>query len=210
MKWSLSKASQTGLLVLGLMLAVFVTGCETTGGAAASAPVPSTASDPNALGPDLLRAGDRIRIVISDIPDATLPTEQQVPEDGKLTLPKGVEINLLGKKRTDIEKEIQDIYVNQRRIYRRMSVIIERLSLSISIGGEVRSAGPIAYLGDMTVTKAINAAGGFTEYADRTSVIVTRANRQQLIINVKKALSDPKLDVPMYPGDSIYVKRSIL
>ena len=210
MKWSLSKASQTGLLVLGLMLAVFVTGCETTGGAAASAPLPSPASDPNTLGPDLLRAGDRIRIVISDIPDATLPTEQQVPEDGKLTLPKGVEINLLGKKRTDIEKEIQDIYVNQRRIYRRMSVIIERLSLSISVGGEVRTAGPIAYLGDMTVTKAINAAGGFTEYADRTSVIVTRANRQQVFINVKKALSDPKLDLPMYPGDSIYVKRSIL
>jgi protein involved in polysaccharide export with SLBB domain len=210
MKWSLSKATQTGLLVLGLMLVVFVTGCETTGGAAASAPLPSPASDPNTLGPDLLRAGDRIRIVISDIPDATLPTEQQVPEDGKLTLPKGVEINLLGKKRTDIEKEIQDIYVNQRRIYRRMSVIIERLSLSISVGGEVRSAGPIAYLGDMTVTKAINAAGGFTEYADRTSVIVTRANRQQVFINVKKALSDPKLDLPMYPGDSIYVKRSIL
>ena len=30
MKWSLSKATQTGLLVLGLMLVVFVTGCETT------------------------------------------------------------------------------------------------------------------------------------------------------------------------------------
>jgi polysaccharide export outer membrane protein len=204
------KASQTGLLVLGLMLAVFITGCETTGGDAGSSLVPSAASDPNVLGPDLLRAGDRIRIVISDIPDATLPTEQQVPEDGKLTLPKGVEINLLGKKRTDIEREIQDIYVNQRRIYRRMSVIIERLSLSISVGGEVRTTGPIAYLGDMTVTKAINAAGGFTEYADRTAVIVTRANRQQVIINVKKALSNPKLDLPMYPGDSIYVKRSIL
>ena len=91
-----------------------------------------------------------------------------------------------------------------------MSVIIERLSLSISVGGEVRTAGSIAYLGDMTVTKAINAAGGFTEYADRTAVIVTRANRQQVFINVKKALSNPKLDLPMYPGDSIYVKRSIL
>ena len=210
MKWFLSKASQTGLLVLGLMLVVFVTGCETTGGAGASAPVAAPASDTNALGPDLLRAGDRIRIVISDIPDATLPTEQQIPEDGKLTLPKGVEINLLGKKRTDIEREIQDIYVNQRRIYRRMSVIIERLSLSISIGGEVRTAGPIAYLGDMTVTKVINAAGGFTEYADRTTVIVTRSNRQQVFINVKKALRNPKLDLPIYPGDSVYVKRSIL
>ena len=189
----------------GVVLGFFLVGCEIPAGVADS----SVPSDINALGPDFLRAGDRIRIVFSDIPDATAPAEQQVPEDGKLTLPKGVEINLLDKKRTDLEKEIQDIYVNQRRIYRRMTVIIERLGLSISVGGEVRAPNPIAHLGDMTVTKAINAAGGFTEYADRTAVIVTRANRQQVIVNVKKALNNPRLDLPVYPGDAVYVKRSI-
>lgn len=192
------------LVVLGLTLA----GCETlsNGGPPMAQPKASDTSS------DILRVGDRVRIIYLDIPDApATPSELQIPEDGKVLLPKGVEINLANKKRTDVEKEIQDIYVNVRRLYPRMTVNIERQALVISVGGDVRTPSFVPHSGEMTVTRAINAAGGFNEFANRAKVQVTRAaTKQQIIVNVKKAQDDPKLDLPVYPGDVIFVPRRIL
>jgi protein involved in polysaccharide export with SLBB domain len=88
---------------------------------------------------DYLRPGDRIKIVYNDIPDAPTPTEQVVPEDGRIILPRGVEVVVIGKKRTDVEREIASIYVDEKRIYRFITVTIERMASFISVGGEVRS-----------------------------------------------------------------------
>lgn len=160
---------------------------------------------------DYLRPGDRIKIVYNDIPDVPTPTEQVVPEDGRILLPRGVEVVVIGKKRTDVEREIASIYVDEKRIYRKITVTIERMASFISVGGEVRMPSSVVYRGDMTVTAAIAAAGGFTEYANRSRVVVTRAaNKKQINVNVRKAVSDPKLDLLLYPGDQVHVPRSIL
>jgi protein involved in polysaccharide export with SLBB domain len=59
------------------------------------------------------------------------------------------------------------------------------------------------------VLSAIDAAGGFTEFAKRSGVIVTRgSNKRQMTVDAKKAIVDPKLNLPLYPGDSVYVPRS--
>jgi len=160
---------------------------------------------------DYLRPGDRIKIVYNDIPDVPTPTEQIVPEDGRILLPRGVEVVVIGKKRTDVEREIATIYVDEKRIYRKITVTIERMASFISVGGEVRLPSSVVYRGDMTVTAAVAAAGGFTEYANRSRVVVTRAaSKKQITVNVRKAVSDPQLDLLLYPGDQVYVPRSIL
>jgi polysaccharide export outer membrane protein len=194
-------------MVLALAASMVFSGCETP------APANQTQVAPKdmTINQDLLRAGERIRIIYLDIPDAPTPTEQQIPESGKLTLPKGVEVMFANKLKTDVEKEIQDIYVNQRRLYPRMTVNIERQGLTVSIGGEVRTPGSVLHSGQMTVTRAINAAGGFTEFALHSDVVITRAiSGQQIHVNVDKALKKPALDVPVYPGDSVLVRRRIL
>lgn len=192
--------------LLAFLTLACLAGCESASDRKPHVPVTQPQSS------DTLRVGDRIRIIYLDIPDAPAqPTEQQIPEDGKLLLPKGVEIGFAGKKRTDVEREIQDTYVNKRRLYPRMTVIIERLNLIVSVGGEVRTPGFVPHSGEMTLTRAINAANGFTEFAERTAVLVTRATtKEQIVVDVKKALKDPSLDVPIYPGDVIHVKRKIL
>ena len=190
------------------MCALLFTGCQTDSDTATAVPSVKSAS---VLGMDFLRSGDRIRIVFSDIPDATPATDEQIPEDGQLTLPRGVEINLLGKKRTDVEKEIEDLYVNQKRIYRKIKVTIERLGLFISVGGEVRTpSGTVPYIAGMTLTTAINAAGGCTEFANRRVVQIKRANGETLKVNLRKAVDDPKFDIPLYPGDTVHVHRTLL
>ena len=199
-----------------LVAALMVSGCQTGSDTETAKPAPAvsgTAAKANSgavLGMDYLRSGDRIRIVFGDIPDAPTPTDDQIPEDGKLTLPKNVEINLLGKKRTDLEKEIEDIYVNQKHIYRKIKVTIERLGLFISVGGEVRTpSGTVPYIAGMTLTTAINAAGGCTEFANRRAVQIKRANGETLKVNLRKAVDDPKSDIPLYPGDTVHVHRAL-
>lgn len=200
----------------GLVLGLLISGCATTNPGTSSSPAPAGAGDAAApktsdvLSADYLRVGDRIKVVYNDIPDVPVPTEQVIPEDGRILLPRGVEVNVLGKKRTDVEREIASIYVDEKRIYRRITVTIERMASFITVSGEVRAPSAVVYRGDLTVTAAIAGAGGFTEYANRKEVTVTRAaNKKQVKVNVRKAVSDPQLDLPLYPGDQVYVPRSV-
>jgi hypothetical protein len=56
---------------------------------------------------ETLRVGDRIRIIYLDIPTPPPAVEQVIPEDGKLTLHMGVAYNFAGKKRNQVEREIE-------------------------------------------------------------------------------------------------------
>ena len=65
------------------------------------------------------------------------------------------------------------------------------------------------YPGQMSViVKAISVAGGFTDFAKKTNVRLTRGGHTQ-VINVDKANKDPRYDAPVFPGDTILVKRRL-
>ncbi len=200
-------------MILKLMLvafaAVVLSGCqtlETTPPVASGQPPVSSEGGQNL---DTLRVGDRIRVILYDIPTPPPAVEQVIPEEGILSLHMNVEYNFAGKKRTDAEREIAAIYTEQRKIYKKITVVIEKQATFVSVGGEVRSPSSIVHRGDLTVLGAIDAAGGFTTFARRTKVILTRGNnKRQIYIDAKKAISDPALNLPLYPGDSIYVPKS--
>lgn len=155
-----------------------------------------------------MRAGDRVRVILYDIPTPPPAVRQVIPENGILSLHMNVEYKFAGKKRADAEKEIALIYTDDRRIYKKITVVVEKQATFISIGGEVRNPSSLVHRGDLTVLSAIDAAGGFTEFAKRSGVIVTRGNnKRQMTVDAKKA-SLTKLNLPLYPGDSVYVPRS--
>jgi len=159
---------------------------------------------------DILNVGDKVRVVF-DIPaTATLPatTEMQIPENGELTLHLGHKFNFKGKRRNVLEQEIRDFYID-KGLYRIINVTIEVLPRPITVGGEVRNPNTFPHQGQMTVLKAIDTAGGFTEFANRRQVKIIREGKT-IVVNCKKAVDDPaKYDVSIFPGDSINVKRGI-
>jgi protein involved in polysaccharide export with SLBB domain len=62
----------------------------------------------------------------------------------------------------------------------------------------------------MTLVKAIQNAGYFTDYAKRSKVRITRQDGKTFTVNFDRANEDPRYDEPIYPGDSITVpKKSI-
>jgi protein involved in polysaccharide export with SLBB domain len=57
------------------------------------------------------------------------------------------------------------------------------------------------------VLSAITAAGGFNNFAARTRVQLTRQDGKIFLLNCKKALKDPSLDLEVFPGDRVFVDK---
>jgi protein involved in polysaccharide export with SLBB domain len=217
---------QKAVCVGWLLLAVLWNGCQTgfetasgqsdSGGARPAANSGSAATGAHApagtnevFSIDRIAVGDVIRVMYeASVPIA--PTELQVPETGLVTIHMGEQVQVAGRMAADVSKEIRDLFTVKKQMYKRLSVNVQVLGRTISVGGEVRATGSFPFEGGMTVLKAINRAGGFTEYADRRKVRITRVNGQQITVDCKAALKKPELDQPLYPGDRVEVVRSIL
>ncbi len=210
---------QNGMCALVLLMAVLWGGCQSGAGPATpQAATSSTAPVVPAVGAagtnggfsiDRIAVGDIIRVMYeASVPIA--PTEIQVPETGLVTIHMGEQVQVAGRMAADVSKDIRDLFTVKKQMYKRLSVNVQVLGRTVSVGGEVRATGSFPFEGGMTVLKAINRAGGFTEYANRREVRVTRVNGQQVTVDCKAAMKKPELDVPLYPGDRIEVVRSIL
>jgi protein involved in polysaccharide export with SLBB domain len=188
-------------VVVFLLLVGLGTGCETTGPQSekqpTGAPVGKDSTD-TAFSP-----GDKLTIEF----DIGLPTPwtQTVREDGKISLPYNKSVVAAQKRKGDLEQEIHDIFVPS--ILRRLTVNIRSEDRTYFVDGEVRTPGQKVHTGLITGTKAIAAAGDFTDFAKKTDVQINRANGQTIHFNALKALKDPSKDVPVYPGDRVHVPR---
>ncbi|SRR6266478_1131241 len=158
-------------------------------------------------GAELIHVGDSLTVVFSDLPTTPPQLQVQVDENGKITLIENQTFTALGKTRAQLEKEIRDRYVPS--IYTKMTVTITRPAGLFYVGGEVKSPGRQSYIGPITVLKAIQSAGDFTDFAQRKRVKLTRLNGKSETINAIKAREDPTLDLPVFPGDTIHVPRRI-
>ena len=205
-----------------LATALLVAGCATS-----SEPVftsepafqPVTASDGTStkdisLAPEKepgvrFQVGDLLIITFSGTPEPLLPHEERIKEDGNITLPYIGAVKAVDKSPGELQAEIHDRYVP--KYFVRLTVTLKYVAqeLSYSVLGEVRAPGPKPYSGKTTVTKAIGAASGLTEFANKSNLVLTRANGTRVKVNYKKAIKDPKFDPQVFPGDSINVVKSI-
>ncbi len=76
------------------------------------------------------------------------------------------------------------------------------------VGGEVRNPNRFLWSDDTTLMKAISTASGFTDYANRSKVELTRGSERH-IYNCEDLQKNPSKDVTIRPGDTITVPRSI-
>jgi polysaccharide export outer membrane protein len=119
----------------------------------------------------------------------------------------GKSFTAAGKTRGQLEKEIHDCYVP--RYYLKMTVSVGQKTQTqfYYVRGEVKQPARQIYISRITVLKAIASAGDFTDFARKNAVLLTRADGRKVVINAKKALKDPTLDLEVLPGDDIYVPR---
>jgi polysaccharide biosynthesis/export protein VpsN len=205
----LRKLSGHGLVVMGgaFLASLLLAGCRTEEAAF------SNTADQSLTVAEAVRfhIGDQVTVTFSGLPpsDVIPPHEERIKEDGTITLALIGAVKAAGKAPGELQKEIQDLYVP--KYYLRLTVTVKSQDLVYSVGGEVKSPGPKVYVGETTVTKAIQAAGDFTDFANRKKVKLTRAGaKKPIIVNCVDALNDPSKDPQVFPGDKIDVPRRLL
>jgi polysaccharide export outer membrane protein len=191
--------------VVAVVVLLFLVGCGTSSqniGGAAGAPVPPAASD-------RLNSGDLVIVTFSGI-DTVLPQhEERIKEDGTITLSLIGSVKALGKTPGQVQREIRDLYV-PKYYPESLNITVKSQDRFFFVGGEVRSPNRYLWADGMTIVKAIQTAGYFTDFAKTSKVRLTRQDGRTFTVNYDKALENPALDVPVYPGDTINVPRRVL
>lgn len=173
-----------------------------------SLPAPTGAAAGNLLNSSILQRGDVITVTFTDIPQPGLPEQKQrIADDGKLILPLGVVVQAEGKTSFELQQEIQNQYVP--KYFVRLTVTVKPEERWYYVGGEVKLANRFLYSGDITTLRAIDTAGGFTEFANRKKIEVRRANGQKYTVNWNDAIKNPQKDLVILPNDQIIVHKKM-
>jgi polysaccharide export outer membrane protein len=161
---------------------------------------------------DLMRAGDKITIRLTGVPDSATEgyiIETQIPASGAISVPliKDHSFQAAGRTASDLAAEIMATY-KAEKIYTSPVITIISEERFVSVGGDVRTPQRVLYTSDLTLIAAINAAGGFTEYAKRGAVRILRG-QQVIQVDANAAARNPGSDPLLRPGDQVYVPRTM-
>jgi polysaccharide biosynthesis/export protein len=154
------------------------------------------------LGPE-----DVVEVFVWKEPD--LSTNVVVRPDGKISLPLVGELEVTGKSANQLQVEIEarlQKYVSQPVV----NVMVKQInSLKISVLGEVRKPDVYKIKNRVTVLDAIAMAGGFTDLARPTKVVVLRntpAGQQRFLVNLKEVTERQGQPFYLEPLDTVYVE----
>lgn len=152
-----------------------------------------------------LRPGDTLTVSLQGVPDASSNTVQ-VDDNGLITLPYIGSVQAADASTADLSQRIRQTYID-KKIYTSVDVSASITERYVYVGGEVEKPGRILWTADLTLAKAIQAAGGFTLYAKEDRVSIVREQKAYQL-DVKLAQRDPSQDPRLVPGDSLQVPRS--
>ena len=195
------------LLIAGFLIAAIGAGCSGTlsrNKAVARGPVfedlhISFALDEIEEDLEKMRPGDEISINIAIRDGPELPFVGKIRDEGTVTLLSNKVFIAAGKTAREFAKEVYYSYGSK------LYPIAVTDPAPFFVGGEVEAPGKQPYSGEITVLKAIESAGGFTERANQRKVKLIRADGQQLLVNCVKVRKEAQLDVPVFPNDRIFV-----
>jgi len=189
-------------MALLLMAFVGLAGCGTTPKSGVIPPLDTNSGS-------MARVGDFLYVSFTDLPAIAggqfRDQKIRISDDGMITLPYNVRVQAAGRPFSEVEADARARYVPA--YFQQFTIIIKPEERFYYVGGEVRIPGLRPYFGNMTVLRAIDTAGGFTDFAKRSHIEVRRENGKTELVNWKKARKDSKLDLPIFPNDHIIVTK---
>jgi protein involved in polysaccharide export with SLBB domain len=154
---------------------------------------------PNHVSIYRLDSGDKIIIQIYGEPD--MGFEGKLTDAGTLIHPLLGEIKAaglsVGELAVVVEKELKGRYLVDPKVS--INVLEYR---EYYVTGEVQKPGAYHYEPGLTVHKAVSVAGGFTQRASRTSIILTADK------DPARTAKEVTLDTPVNPGDVLTIEES--
>lgn len=163
-----------------------------------------------------LAPGDRLSFRI--IEDKAEAIELFVTDVGELDIPYIGRVQAEGKTCRQLAAEVKPLL--EEDYYYKATVILaidlySRTRGRVYVVGQVRMTGPVSVPSDevFTVSKAILFSGGFTDFADRKAVRVTRRSpgegipTETFVVNVADVLEKGRMeaDIVLEPDDLVFV-----
>jgi len=159
-----------------------------------------------------LRVGDPVELRISGVPQdeqAQVNNVYVVDVNGMINLPFINKVRAKGRTPTELAAAVEQTY-RADKIYTNPTIttVVQPSARFVNVGGAVRAPTRVPFTEDMTLLTAINAAGGFNDFADQKHVRLLRGT-QVTTVDVKKIRSDPAKDIALQPGDKVEVPQSL-
>ena len=177
----------------------------------AAAPAATPAARPATASADVsvyrLKPGDPIFISLRGIPGGDQQIEDQIDENGTVTLPFINTVQAAGRTSSELEQAIRRAYLDQQ-IFKHITVNVVIAGRSYFVYGEVRSPGRFALGSGVTVLQAIAGAGGYTEFANKGRVEILRGSKV-IELDARQLEKNPEKDVAVESGDQVIVRRSM-
>jgi polysaccharide export outer membrane protein len=187
--------------IVCLIAALALSGCMSTTGPVAIAPVPITYAEPMPLrdgGAYQLGPGDKLRVVVYG--QEGLTNSYAIDAAGAITMPLIGSVPARGRTPAGLASDISARLRNG--FIRDPSVAVEIESYRpFFILGEVTAPGQYPYVPNMTVESAVAIAGGFSTRAKRDAVTLTHTDASgsgRFVV---------PLGTPIGPGDTIFVSE---
>jgi protein involved in polysaccharide export with SLBB domain len=164
-----------------------------------------------AFGQATLRVGDPVELKIGGVPNEEqiqVNNTYTVDANGAINLPYINKIQAAGLTPAQVARSIEDSY-RVGKIFTNPNITITMAPTSrfVNVGGSVRTPSRVPFTEDMTLLAAINAAGGFNDFADQKRVRLLRGNEVKMY-DVRQFRRDPSLDVKLQPGDRVEVPQT--
>jgi len=202
------------LLLLGILILA-----DGTTPAVAQRLAPSTGNQPLTY---IIARTDRLRIELYQEDDLSLIA--RVDAQGCVNLPLVGEVQVIGRTIIDAQKAIEVAYLDGRFLKNpKVTINVEEYApRDVSVAGYVKNPGriPLPIESTLTIVEVITRAGGFTDIAKGTEVIITRVlpdgKKMTEIVDVdslirgKDSVDLKKNAFKLEPGDIIYVPARLI
>jgi len=158
-----------------------------------------------------LRIGDPVELRIGGVPSEDqnqVNNTYSVDAEGAINLPYIGKVHAEGMTPAQLSRSIEENY-RSGKIYTNpnITIIMQPTARFVNVGGSVRVPSRVPFTEDMTLLTAINASGGFNDFADQRHVRLLRGS-EVTVYDVRKFRKDPSQDVRLRPGDKIEVPQS--
>ncbi|HXV64078.1 MAG TPA: polysaccharide biosynthesis/export family protein [Vicinamibacteria bacterium] len=161
-------------------------------------------------------------ILVGDVLDINFFNTPQLNQTRTVGPDGTVQLLLIGPARVDglsVEELTEDLIrrYSSQVVDPIISVSIQKFAgMAVYVAGEVFKPGTLPYRGELSVVQSIFEAGGFRNTARLSHVLLIKRGQQNepigTLVDVGKILNDAQfnLDVPVGPGDVVWVPRSTI
>ncbi|HQP31106.1 MAG TPA: polysaccharide biosynthesis/export family protein [Deltaproteobacteria bacterium] len=140
--------------------------------------------------------------------EAALSRQVTVRTDGFISLPLVGDIAAVGKSPSQLQKGIENSLMKFIKDPHCAVIVVEPRSKRFYVEGQVVRPGFFLLDQDMNLTQAISLAGGFTQWADKNSIVILRSldGRQMRIkADYGRIVKGKDKNIAVHAGDTIII-----